>query len=44
LREITKLDLPKPLIGQRYIFKELPEAVRHFKSGKTMGKVVISVD
>lgn len=44
LWEIIKLDLPKPLIGQSYIFDELPEALRHFKSGKTMGKVVILVD
>ena len=41
LKEIIKLELPKPLIGQSYVFEELPEAVRHFKSGKTMGKVVI---
>ena len=44
LNEIIKLDLPKPLIGQSNTFEQLPEALMYFKSGKTMGKVVISVE
>lgn len=41
LREIEKLKLPAPLIGHRFAFSEVREALTLFQSGKTKGKVVV---
>jgi len=43
LQEIEQLDLGKPHIGHTFPFAELPEAIRLFQSGETMGKVVVEV-
>ena len=42
LGEIEKLNLGKPYVGHTFSFDQLPEAIRLFQTGKTMGKVVIS--
>jgi NADPH:quinone reductase-like Zn-dependent oxidoreductase len=44
LAEVIKLNLPKPLINYTFSFKDLPDAVRTLKSGKTTGKVVVKVN
>lgn len=41
--EIERLDLAPPYVGHVYDFEKLPEAMRFFQSGKTMGKVVVKV-
>jgi alcohol dehydrogenase len=44
LREIQKMNLGKPHIGNTFSFSELIDAVRLFQSGKTVGKVIVRVD
>jgi alcohol dehydrogenase len=44
LEELQAMDLPPPLIGAVYEFKNLYKALKHFQSGQTTGKVVISVN
>lgn len=41
LDEIFKLNLEKPIVGRTYEFNELPRALKDFKSGDTIGKLVI---
>lgn len=41
LAEIEALNLAPPLVGHTFEFDELPEAIRLFQTGKTVGKVVI---
>lgn len=41
MAEIGELKLPPPYIGHRYAFEELPEAIRFFRTGKSMGKIVL---
>ena len=43
LAELKELDIEKPYVGQTFPFEKLPEAIRTFKLGKTMGKVVVTV-
>lgn len=43
INEIHALQLPKPLVGHTFPFAALPEAITKFQSGKTVGKVVVSV-
>lgn len=43
LDDILKLDLPKPIIGEKFDFNNLIDAVRKFQSGQTVGKVVIKL-
>ncbi len=43
LNNILEMNLPKPLIGEVYEFKELISAVKKFQTGQTVGKVVIKV-
>lgn len=43
LKDIQKLNLGKPHIGNTFSFSELINAVKLFQSGKTIGKVVVSV-
>lgn len=44
LKALLKLNLEPPHIGSVYPFVDLPEAVRHFQTGNTTGKVVITVE
>lgn len=44
LNNILEMELPKPLIGEVYNFKDLLRAVKKFQSGHTIGKVVVKVD
>ncbi len=44
LKDILKMNLPKPLIGEVYQFTDLLAAVRKFQSGETVGKVIIIID
>lgn len=43
LDEIFKLNMEAPIIGKTYEFEELPKALLDFKSGKTIGKLVVKV-
>jgi len=43
LGELQDLDIEKPFVGQTFPFEKLADAIRTFKLGKTMGKVVIEV-
>jgi NADPH-dependent curcumin reductase CurA len=38
------LQLDAPLVGSTYSFDELPAALEHLQSGKSVGKVVIKVE
>ena len=44
LDEVLKLNLPKPIINHVFTFKDLPQAVKTLKSGKTTGKVVVNLN
>lgn len=41
MEEIMKLQLSPPFVGHVFPFEELPKALDLFKSGKTMGKVIV---
>lgn len=43
LTNILNFNLKKPYIGSTFSFDKLPEALKHFQSGKTIGKVVVIV-
>lgn len=43
MQEIEALELPPPLIGHLFSFDELPAALELFRSGSTVGKVVVRV-
>lgn len=43
LTELEHLRLTPPHVGHHFPFDQLPEAVRFFQTGKTMGKVVVEV-
>ncbi|MBT1706391.1 zinc-binding dehydrogenase, partial [Chryseosolibacter indicus] len=43
LADIEKLKLPPPLVGHRYDFSQMGEALALFQSGKTIGKVVLNI-
>ena len=43
LQELAEMNLGKPIVGQTFDFDNLPEAIKTFQSGKTMGKVVVNV-
>lgn len=43
LDELKELGIEKPIVGHRFPFEKLADAVRTFKLGKTMGKVVVEV-
>jgi NADPH:quinone reductase-like Zn-dependent oxidoreductase len=43
LTEIEKLKLPAPMVGHRFDFSQMGEALELFKSGKTTGKVVLKL-
>jgi alcohol dehydrogenase len=44
LEAVKELDLGKPHVGHEFSFAQLPEAMKLFQTGKTIGKVVIKVD
>jgi alcohol dehydrogenase len=44
LQELDNLKLAPPHVGHVFPFEQLAEATRLFQSGKTMGKVVLTVD
>jgi alcohol dehydrogenase len=37
------LQLSAPHVGHRFTFEQLPDAIRLFQTGKTVGKVVVEV-
>jgi len=43
LAEIQKLELPAPVVGHRFDFDQVGDALALFKSGKTIGKVVLNL-
>lgn len=43
LKEVEGLHLEKPHVGHTFTFDQIPEAIRIFQSGKTIGKVVVKV-
>lgn len=44
LQELDALHLAPPHVGHVFPFEQLPDAVRLFQTGKTIGKVVVTVD
>ncbi len=44
ISKLEDLHLDKPFIGHVFPFDKLPDAVKKFQSGKTTGKVVVTVD
>ena len=43
LNELKDLNIEKPMVGQTFPFEKLPDAIRTFKLGKTVGKVVVEI-
>lgn len=43
LQEISQLDIGQPHVGHHFQFDALPDAIRLFASGKTVGKIVVEV-
>lgn len=43
LTEIEKLKLPAPVVGHRFDFSKMGEALALFQSGKTTGKVILNI-
>jgi NADPH:quinone reductase-like Zn-dependent oxidoreductase len=43
LHDVEKLKLPPPLVGHRFNFSQMSEALTLFQSGKTTGKIVLNV-
>lgn len=43
LQDLSVLQLDPPHVGHRFPFDQLPDAIRLFQTGKTVGKVVVSV-
>ena len=43
LAEMESLNLKAPHIGHTYSFDQLPDALREFQRGKTIGKVIVSL-
>ena len=41
LQELEALELPPPHVGHTFSFADLPDAIRLFRTGKTVGKVVV---
>lgn len=44
LRDLQALHLKPPHVGHVFSFDQLPEAIRLFQRGQTVGKVVVTVD
>ncbi len=43
LNELEPMQLGKPIVGHRFSFEDLPDAVREFQTGQTKGKVLVKV-
>lgn len=43
LNKVNLLSLDAPYVGHTFAFEKLPEAIRLFQTGKTIGKVVVQV-
>jgi len=43
MNELLALGVPPPLVGHTYTWDNLPEALREFRGGKTVGKVVVEL-
>lgn len=43
LKELEALNLEAPHVGHTFPFEQLPDSVRLFQTGKTVGKVVVTV-
>ena len=43
LGELSTLNLDKPTVGEVFTFENLPDALRLFRTGKTIGKVVVTI-
>ncbi|MEE9450482.1 MAG: zinc-binding dehydrogenase, partial [Ignavibacteriaceae bacterium] len=43
LTNILNFNLKRPYIGSTFSFDKLPDALKHFQSGKTVGKVVVRI-
>ncbi|RLD21685.1 MAG: zinc-binding dehydrogenase [Bacteroidetes bacterium] len=43
LNALEEMQLPAPIIGERYTFDKLPDAIRKLQSGMTIGKVVVEL-
>ena len=43
LGEMARLDLEAPTVGSTFSFAQLPDAVRRFSTGETVGKVIVTV-
>lgn len=43
LKELREMKLDKTLISTSYSFPELPDALREFQSGRTIGKLVVNL-
>lgn len=41
LKDMAKLDLGKPMVGQTFEFEQMHDAIKLFQSGKSTGKVVV---
>jgi len=44
LDELQALDLGRPIVGDRFAFEDLHDAILRFQSGQTVGKVVVEVE
>ena len=44
IQEIKGLNIQKPHVGHSFSFDELPKAIQLFQTGKTIGKVVVTID
>ncbi|TGK18025.1 zinc-binding dehydrogenase [Leptospira fluminis] len=41
IKNLLKMNLPAPHIGATYAFVDLPDAVKYFQTGNTVGKIVV---
>jgi len=44
LDELIALNLKKPYVSEVYDFNQMTEAIKHFQSGKTFGKIVVKIE
>jgi alcohol dehydrogenase len=43
LKEVLAMDLKPPFIGREFPFEDAQEALSYFRSGKSIGKIVLKV-
>ena len=41
LADLSAMELGKPVVGHLYSFDDIPNALREFQGGRTIGKLVI---